>query len=94
MTDVKRLLSEATPLPWFHHKYDLIVDDLGEPIAQVEDSEANAALIVAAVNHLPDYEAAVDALESVLRFAQPEYMSDDGAIDNARAALARLPGAA
>ena len=105
MTDVKRLLATATPLPWWHHKYDLIVDALGEPIAQVEDSEANAALIVHAVNTLPDYEAAVDALESVAWNQSDgkcwcDHPMSGGEItrhgmrcQKARAALARLRGA-
>ncbi len=83
MTDVKRLLDEATPLPWRVRdainergrieavlvaaptdvRRDGIVADTGEfPDRQ---AKPDARLIEHAVNHLPDYEAAVDALAAV-----------------------------
>ncbi len=49
---------------------------------------ADAALIVAAVNRLPDYEAAVDALERVVNAKYTDELSD--AISGCHAALDRL----
>ena len=76
MTDVKRLLDEATPLPWMwlidtHEPPRVFLTndpkDEQEPIVE-GIREPDAALIEYAVNRLPDYEAAVDALERL--FAQ------------------------
>lgn len=68
---------------------------------------ANADLIVHAVNHLPDYEAAVDALERVIRLVPypseqqhgPKWQLDNNrkvrdAVDTAREVLRRLRGEA
>lgn len=86
MTDVKRLLYEATPLPWPEDYGQAIGDDINDP--------ADAALAVYAVNRLPDYEAAVDALERLINVGDalwedhpPVWMSE---ADEARAALRRL----
>ena len=80
MSDAKRLLDEATPLPWSqrtnkHPQLD------GRPWGWIQNNtgisswpghtgitwggngEKNAALIVYAVNRLPDYEALADAAE-------------------------------
>ncbi len=67
MTDVKRLLAEATPLPWRHgyRQFDEWERIEGPDKRQVADylkNDGDAALLVYAVNRLPDYEAAVDAL--------------------------------
>ncbi|HYI66337.1 MAG TPA: hypothetical protein VEW95_05400 [Candidatus Limnocylindrales bacterium] len=53
---------------------------------------ADAALIVYAVNRLPDYEAAVEALERLLEANWPgaQIGSDGPVVDAAVAALARL----
>ena len=77
MTEVKRLLAEATPLPW----------DRSRP---VPEREADAALIVHAVNRLPDYEAAVEALERVVNVWTGSRRFMPNAVADARAALARL----
>ena len=71
MSEIQKLLDAATPLPWSHrpnHKpYHIVVfggraaHREGHTTADIE--RANAALIVHAVNSLPDYEAAVDALD-------------------------------
>lgn len=88
MTDVKRLLDEATPLPWREvwersdpegdyptgikgndgERNNWVVrhdDDLGTPL------DKNNTLIVYAVNRLPDYEAALDVLERLVRDEYP-----------------------
>lgn len=82
MTDVKKLLAEATPLPWRDAGYDNRHDDLygcdlaagsnawitmggGREGGEGSMLHADAALIVHAVNSLPDYEAAVDALDKL-----------------------------
>lgn len=123
MTDVKRLLDEATPLPWYWEPRSEVLrcrigaeghrrgvgdyaflsveewPDAPEPL----DEQANAALIVYAVNHLPDYEAAVDALETIERLLRPDpagapgyrgryWALVDDAHDTARVALRRLRG--
>lgn len=58
---------------------------------------ADAALIVYAVNHLPQYEAVAAALEQVIADGEPYFEDgtpafhpDDDSIRNARAALAAL----
>lgn len=94
MSDVKRLLDEATPLPWilpnppdgvaegmiYGSDGWAVVDgmlfegdraertkDWRQPFTRPDGQHlANAALIVYAVNALPDYEAAVDALERLI----------------------------
>ena len=62
-------------------------------------SDADTDLIVYAVNHLADYEAAVDALERTVALASRMYedwptidIEIGGTIDEARAALTRLRG--
>jgi hypothetical protein len=60
MTSAKELLDAATPLPWSRGMFTV-------PDGPGWDSDA--ALIVYAVNHLPDYEAAVEALERMLAAA-------------------------
>ena len=74
MTDLKRLLDEATPLPWIRLWELLNVhapghDDLfGQLVPSIHhpgsrEAQANIDLAVAAVNALPDLLAAVEALE-------------------------------
>jgi hypothetical protein len=102
MTDVKRLLDEATPLPWtVQHDEDWKTDDVfgadGVPVIgeeyDTERAAPNAALIVAVVNKAPDYEAAVDALDVLIRSTErlTSYRGND-ALDDARAAHHRLRG--
>lgn len=111
MTDVKKLLDEATPLPWrdlWEHSdpegdYPVGIkgndgepnnwvvrhdDDLGTPL------DKNNALIVHAVNHLPDHEAAVDALKRLTWLADGDQDDEewDDAYREARAVLRRLRG--
>lgn len=53
------------------------------------------ALIVHVVNHLPDYEAAVDVLEVLTRLVQPEYPRESlvgFACTDAATVLRRLRG--
>jgi hypothetical protein len=120
VTDVKRLLEQATPLPWRMREYDhdivagpdgedeqyVAVDREGlvECVRHREDSE----LILYAVNHLPDYEAAVDALDRIVakldqwevecrshgvwRESDPDARMANWVRDEARAALRRLRG--
>jgi hypothetical protein len=113
MSDVKQLLEQATPLPWrtilpgdtgwkarryfrcvaFSTKRD--EDYTTSPLIP-----ADARLIVHAVNHLPDYEAAVDALERIARPIGAGYQGDvqdrealvRWMVSEARAALRRLRG--
>ena len=126
VTDVKRLLEQATPLPW-HYDGDshsdefwnrtseetselsyhlasldrLVLDAVwhNDSTAGLYSTPADMALIVYAVNHLPDYEAAVDALQRLTTTASAMYddwptidMKIGAAIDAARAALHRLRG--
>ena len=111
MTDVKRLLEAATPLPWSvwdaprpgieggdgPEAASVVVYGEHEEMEGVSTLE-NAALIVYAVNRLPDYEAAVDALERMVAscemgfFDGIERPDNDPALVDARAALARLRG--
>ena len=120
MTDVKRLLAEATPLPWVDAGYygdhgDVFGCDLSAGNDRVSTgggieggegsmSHADAALIVHAVNTLPDYEAAADALAKITSWLAPDpagapgyrgrnWAIVDEAHEEARAALARLRGA-
>lgn len=130
MSDVKRLLDEATPLPWRECLHltdknrctcgffgeissipaDVMVAQMGPcqfvhrheegcggdmvPVAPEPARKANGQLIVYAVNRLPDYEAAVDALERLVRLhdAAPAALDVEfrGALTVADAALARL----
>lgn len=84
MTDVKRLLAEATPRPWHSWR------------SRYVNGSADAALAVYAVNHLPDYLAAVEALEALAELAGPETNEPEWsgnwrvAWRYAREALARL----
>ena len=74
MTDVKRLLAEATPLPWRRIERggsglaDRIVgqDVLpGYPESVARADPENAALIVYAVGRLPDYEDLREMVEAM-----------------------------
>lgn len=82
MIDVKKLLSEAAPRPWrsvrgygpdkFMPKgYRYVQFGPTEAKADGRGTDqlapADADLIVYAVNRLPDYEAAIDALDALLR---------------------------
>ena len=111
MTDVKRLLAEATPLPW-GDPADIHYGDFGWyvpgcPLGETEDSEqgrADMTLAVHAVNSLPAYEEAVEALERLVGERIEERADDYGRYEEswepmlsdaereARAALARLRG--
>jgi hypothetical protein len=59
---LRRLLAAATPGPWVNHTYYLVVVDGGVPVCRLfgkeeEDfpnAEANSALIVTAINALPE----------------------------------------
>lgn len=117
MTDVKRLLDEATPLPWAYRLMKLPAPKRQWCVVRADDhdgktyltfmsedsvgAEQDAALIVYAVNRLPDYEAAVDALERLVEISQMYRFSDvtevsaetlRAAEQDARAALRRLRG--
>ena len=92
MTDVKRLLDEATPLPWAVHDGAILTmrpDDSREI-----EHDNDLALIVHAVNHLPAYEAAVDALEWFVQFHSGHVLPPEltNAMRDAGAALRRLRG--
>lgn len=105
MSDVKKLLAEATPLPWrskgsrqpwANDAYMVWAKEATQvvpPALNWKESCANAALIVAAVNALPAYEAAVEALQAIAN-------SDDNDVveyarfceQTARAALTAVRG--
>lgn len=80
MTDVKRLLEQATPLPWAHgplfgEVWRLRGNSLFQRVCWTKGARskaprvaADADLIVHAVNTLPAYEAAVDALERLCHY--------------------------
>lgn len=90
MTRAKELLDAATPLPWAPITsppdfIDILGPD-GEDVA-FYPTEADAALIVYAVNRLPDYEATVEALRVLLPPAKPDTID---VYSRAREALARL----
>jgi hypothetical protein len=99
MTDVKRLLDEATPLPWEAHSpyepdgdYCWISSRKGGHVTGADASLrviADHHLIVYAVNRLPDYEAAVDALDEFVRWWDGEDIDLKDAHE-AREVLARL----
>ena len=74
MSGASELLEQATPLPWPNQRISGFFD------------HSDAALIVYAVNRLPDYEAAVEALERLVASVEPGTPH----AGNARAALARL----
>jgi len=124
MSDVKRLLSEATPLPWsvgeIRDESDssgvgpdigsAIVGPAGQAVVSaynfhccsfpidVDVEKADVDLLLHAVNSLPDYEAAVDALDAYLDHLDSEYHGCMGwhagqrcqFLQDVRAALARL----
>jgi len=78
MTTAKELRDAATPLPWDN--------DSGDWERDLDATNAN--LIVYAVNRLPDYEAAVEALDVMLNSTRADELHP--AWEKARAALARL----
>jgi len=100
------LLEQATPLPWrlrrsIHGpKYRHVQIGRDESYTTLDLEPADARLIVHAVNRLPDYEAAVDALERLVGWNEPmcqrarslEGHDRECPVDEARAALARLRG--
>lgn len=97
----QELLEAATPLPWTlnEESFDRVFGTDG--MAITDDcctGSADAALIVYAVNHLPDYEAAVEALAQLLDHHENTCSVSGGpgaecvVRDDARAALARLRG--
>jgi len=107
MTTVKELLDAATPLPWtvsphpnpgFGVNIESELPDVDGQLAMYV-TPPDAALIVYAVNRLPDYEAAVEALGRLV--ATSERIGGGGtngewwlpfqrSIREGRAALARL----
>jgi hypothetical protein len=105
--DIKRLLAEATPGPWnvhtqadgdyllhTHTPYTYGVATVYAPSEADEaaEGEANAALIVAAVNSLPDLLAERDRLREALRLIIVTPLAIDDARDIARGALAESDG--
>lgn len=121
MSDVKRLLDEASPLPWADGGYQGVHDEIygcdlsgaggacitlggGREGGEGSMAHGDAALIVHAVNHLPDYEAAADALEGLLTHAVPHLRGETSpaamqsdprlwsSVQKGRAALRRLRG--
>lgn len=116
-TDAKNLLAEATPLPWIRPWGRLTVhapghDDLfgrgSGPIptrpSDAITAQSNLDLAVHAVNRLPDYEAAVDALAGMVARWPDDPRQSDGcwphqcscghvaSLTEAQAALRRLRG--
>jgi len=113
MSEARRLLEQATPLPWTDHfchgtaggdecwqsdpHHDIFHPDAkgdgsygtgAADIMCVDEQCPEVNLVVYAVNHLPDYEAALDVLERLVAFD-----SDPGefeALNDARAVLRRL----
>lgn len=97
MTDVKRLLDEASPLPWGVESpqkeratlaYIIRERETGPQVANALLAE-DAELIAYAVNRLPDHEALRKAAEITSRYwgySAPHYVTD------MRAALDRLRG--
>lgn len=111
MTDVKRLLEQAIPLPWRVLKDDdyegtgilgggdeWSIDEgqLAYAQRQVDyfPDEANAALIVFAVNRLPGSEAVVEAAGALVTWidgnGRPKMYPEASGLARLRAALARL----
>lgn len=98
MSDVTKLLEEATPLPWIANDHEFVFGPDGDSVAKTYsnlalggDASDNADLIVYAVSHLADYEAAVDALEGLLAVVDHTHGQGEWATaEAARAALARL----
>lgn len=110
MIDVKRPLEEATPLPWIGETVlaerggtsSRITDEEGRIVALAD--EPDRALIVYAVNRLPDYEALVEAVVAYVaaedeanRLADADdaewlaaCQAEKRESDNLRAALRRL----
>lgn len=76
--NAKELLAAATPLPWRWVASDYSVDLgtleageyenvlVGDETVWLQGEPADTSLIVYAVNRLPDYEAAVDALAQLV----------------------------
>jgi len=101
VSEAKRLLEQATPLPWRVKSqsgtFRRAIEggpNRGWVVGEIRNFH-DAALVEEAVNRLPDYEAAVDALESVLGLIEREHtLFDDGTpvLFPARAALRRLRG--
>ena len=97
MTDLKRLLEQAPPLPWGDPE-DVHYGDFGwyisgSPLGETDDTEEGRAamsLATHAVNRLPDYEAAVDALREMVEAGEESWPLNRPVLANARAALTRL----
>ena len=102
MTDAKRLLDEATPLPWTGRRW---MHEYGYgyfhalPKGQGGITTPDLRLIDYAVNRLPDYEALIPLLEAAQTYINHFVPVEAAAIDGfdveswateARAALARL----
>ena len=82
MTDVKRLVDQATALPWIRPWADLRVrapgdgDLFGREVTNadldgISKAQQNLDLAVYAVNHLPDYEAVAHILAAFMEM--PSY---------------------
>jgi hypothetical protein len=112
MTDPEQLLAEATPRPWRVKKYDSLPPGThgvvaGEPSGErradfqyfVPNGEADAALIVYAVNNLEsllaaarageprDYDGKLHAQQAALRKLQQKYETVKGDLRRCREAL-------
>jgi hypothetical protein len=98
----KELLEAATPLPWGCEDSSLfsgtyVTDNSWNAIGAMDEA-ADADLVAYAVNRLPDYEAAVDALGRVVALADSFLAITEPSSEwattmaSARDALARLRG--
>lgn len=100
---IKELLGQATPPPWgdpdeyAYGDYGWYIP--GSPLGEVADSDqalTDLKLAVTAVNHLPDYDYLALFAGRVVSWlsagAHPDHGPTDEALDEARAALARLRG--
>jgi hypothetical protein len=101
MTD----LSKATPLPWGisenpgDQSWKIIGEQTGRIVADVwgrleDQPEANAALIVKAVNERDELIAALREAETVMMIVQPRSHMKDylAALETVRAALTKADG--
>ena len=70
MSDVKRLLDEATPRPWTTDQVGNIATE-SAVIGEAFGGRADARLIVYAVNRLPDLEALREVTEQLVVAADP-----------------------
>lgn len=83
MSKATELLEQATPLPWTEIPVEA-------DYTECSWKDADETLIVYAVNRLPDYEAAVEALERCINVLVRGEAAVIQAVIQARAALVRL----